>query len=90
MSDELTLSCTGCGCDYLHHIAVDIHKRPKEDSATQSVRAYGPGDVSTENPSSRRDGLVIVLECEQCEALTHLSLEQHKGQTFISIGKIPR
>jgi hypothetical protein len=87
---ELTLSCPSCGGDYLHHVAVDIHRRPEEDAKTESVRAYGHGEASTENPSSRRDGLVIVLECEQCDGLTHLSLEQHKGQTFISMGKIPR
>jgi hypothetical protein len=87
---EMTMNCAHCGCDYVHHICVDIHRRFQEDGQTESARIYGAGEVSTQNPSSRRDGLVIILECEQCDGLTQFSLEQHKGQTFMAIGKIPR
>jgi hypothetical protein len=77
------LACQGCGGEYMHHIAVDIHCRPVEDAETLSHRAYGIGEPTTANPSSRRDGLVITLACEHCETITLLQIYQHKGVTYI-------
>jgi hypothetical protein len=37
-----------------------------------------------ENPSVKRDGIVINFNCEHCdnEAKLRLAIVQHKGQTF--------
>jgi len=38
---------------------------------------------NSNNPSLRRSGLRIALECEICETLSDFCLAQHKGQTHI-------
>jgi hypothetical protein len=68
----------------------------KEDSAS-TVRSLVTGSSVTVgivdsnhagNPSSRRDGIVIDFECEQCgggtdENRIELTIAQHKGSTEI-------
>lgn len=80
---ESILTCAHCDSEYTHHVAVDIHSRQREDAKTVSTRAYGGNKPSTGNPSSRRDGLVILNWCEHCHGLTELRIYQHKGVTFI-------
>jgi hypothetical protein len=35
------------------------------------------------NPSSRRNGVVIRFWCEDCDVISELTLEQHKGNTLL-------
>jgi hypothetical protein len=37
------------------------------------------------NPSRRRDGLAIYLTCEGCDAVSVLTLVQHKGISMLDI-----
>lgn len=84
--DVFTVVCQHCGYNYLHHRAIDVHERPGgEDATTTSRRVYGADGPLTSNPSGRRDGLVILLECEGCGGETFITLEQHKGQTFMDV-----
>jgi hypothetical protein len=50
------------------------------DSTITSARI--PND-STNNPSSRRDGILIHFWCEHCEEKPVMAILQHKGTTFI-------
>lgn len=85
------VSCEHCGGDMLHHVAVDIHSRAAEDMPTVSYRVYNeprqgnPVAPMTKNPSSRRDGVAITMACENCAGFTVLTLEQHKGSTFVDL-----
>ena len=47
---------------------------------------YGVCD-SKENPSPRRQGVTIVMECESCKHHTKLNVYQHEGVTHTSITK---
>lgn len=86
---ESLFLCPHCGSNYTHQEEVRTYFRDKEDSPTgiaavvdsSACRVLGS---QSGNPSGRRDGLVIVITCEQCPALTHLQIYQHKGQTFIN------
>jgi hypothetical protein len=80
------LRCPACNHDYTHHGQVDVFER-SEDQAGLHVRiedgaAKVDGDLSG-NPSARRHGLTVVVECESCGSNSLLGLEQHKGQTFL-------
>ena len=80
--------CPYCGDGYLHHKRVVIYHRYGEDSKdglAVTVTSEGlatNGDIS-ENPSSRRDGLVIHFECENCDNTPILAVSQHKGTTSL-------
>ena len=89
--EEMIILCAVCGSEWTHHRAVDIHERACEDAPTASSRVYGDGAPRSANPSSRRDGLVIRLYCEECDATTtELAISQHKGQTFLERRAIGR
>ena len=84
------LDCPRCGADLLHHAGVTTFDRG-EDVAT-AIRTEVRGrkvsvDASAsnrDNPSSRRDGIVIDFWCEGCgEAPLQLTIAQHKGSTEI-------
>lgn len=81
------LSCPGCGEEYLHHRTIKVFER-SEDSKT-GIHVVIKGEnvaVDTDlagNPSSRRNGLLIEFDCEHCLAKPVLSIEQHKGSTYV-------
>ena len=82
-----TLTCANCGCEYLHHTRVSIYER-QEDAFDGLHIEVGDNQVvmntSQEgNPSPRRSGIKIRLDCEGCNKITWLSLIQHKGQTIM-------
>jgi hypothetical protein len=83
------LCCEHCGFNYLHQIKVDVFERSGEDSnkglhvTTQGVMASINTDMEG-NPSSRRDGIKITFNCENCDGLTYLYIIQHKGCTYIN------
>jgi len=84
------LQCPECEHDHLHQEGVGVFVRNEEDSKdglTADVN-YADTDVvissnaDTDNPSSRRDGIVIRFSCEMCsdEGEYHeLVIRQHKG-----------
>jgi len=62
------------GCDgYFPH---DLFE-PQIDVAVQRVTSMA------DNPSSRRDGVRVVLRCELCDRTSFIEIVQHKGQTLI-------
>jgi hypothetical protein len=82
--------CPNCGQNNLHHFRVTVFDRT-EDSPRTVVTEVEKGRATTHllpsgqtrNPSSRRDGVAIGFWCEQCPAKPELTIEQHKGETFI-------
>lgn len=85
-------TCAGCGSVWTHQLATAVFTR-KEDapvertiipSVTDSTE-WTEGDVSRWDPkcpSTRRDGLCILLKCEESHCLTEIHIYQHKGRTF--------
>lgn len=100
------LNCPDCGDNYLHHRGTTIFERSEDESLTTVIAQNGrtaqvsdfPSD-DTCNPSSRRNGVIIEFECEQChgygwdpvkeeeiksnEPPLRLAVIQHKGNTFM-------
>jgi hypothetical protein len=92
--DVSRLSCPNCGEDYLHHVGVVVFDRA-EDAPRVTRTSIRDGHVGShivagdgENPSGRRDGVVIHFTCEQCKAgdvfPMELRIAQHKGFTYLS------
>ncbi len=87
-SDTPTLVCPGCGGDYLHQGNVEVFQPSHEDAIHGLHTIVGSaitaidGDLAN-NPSRRRDGLIIWFHCEMCDVHPGLSIVQHKGNTFI-------
>lgn len=80
------LTCPACACDYTHHDDVEVFERG-EDAAGLRVRvSAGAATIDTNmtgNPSARRHGLTVSVDCEGCGAVSLLGVEQHKGRTFL-------
>jgi hypothetical protein len=91
-----TLHCPACGDFYLHHARVDVFSRSGEDSPTGMHVVVDDAGVAIDhgtsyedgNPSMRRDGLAIYLTCENCPAVSVLTLVQHKGNTILDIKEV--
>ncbi len=85
--------CLGCGGDYTHFEQVEIFDRAEDAEEGLHVKVAS-GLVSTDrsmkdNPSGRRDGVRIEFYCENCCAISVLTLAQHKGQTIIECSLLP-
>ena len=87
------LLCPACGGRFLHHedFAVEVWQRP-EDALIQGCailpRGAGVSFIPAEdNPSSRRSGVRLKFNCENCSSTSRLEIAQHKGETFVSIEK---
>ncbi len=83
------LECPGCGGSYLHHVKVEVFDRSEDQEDGLHV-VVGHQDVQVNehmngNPSRRRHGLKIYLECENCECNPVLIVSQHKGQTYVDL-----
>lgn len=52
------------------------------DGSATNVKS-APSAVSS-NPSSRRHGLANQFWCEGCQGVTELTVEQHKGHTYLA------
>lgn len=81
------LLCPRCGGPNLHHGPVDVYECREDRPGLHA--SIGGGKVAVDenmsgNPSSRRHGLTIGVECEHCGAESLLGLEQHKGETFLN------
>lgn len=86
------LLCPACGSMNLHHRLVTVYERNEDAAQTRETRIAVGSEITTAtvpsaqsgNPSSRRDGLAVGFYCEQCPALTELTIEQHKGSTYLA------
>ena len=97
------LKCPKCSENYLHHRNTTIFERSEDDKLTTVIaQSEHEAHVSsfpsadTCNPSSRRNGILIEFQCEQChydygdaspeggyEGCFRLAIIQHKGNTFV-------
>ncbi|MFY9718796.1 MAG: hypothetical protein WAK16_04050 [Candidatus Cybelea sp.] len=86
--NELTVLCPACGGNWTHQRRVETFFR-REDAAT-GTHVSADGSHTTidpclhGNPSRRRDGVRIWIECENCEHQFDLTIVQHKGQTLVN------
>lgn len=85
--DHNALRCNNCGELYLHQFQVDIFERSEESDTGIHTRVLSTstaidGNMS-QNPSDRRNGLMIYCSCEMCDNITVFSIYQHKGMTFL-------
>lgn len=87
IDDMHSLTCPKCSSSTLHQKAVKVFFRHGEDVKTGrflKCSTEGVHEISgDDNPSARRDGLLIKFECELCDADPELSIIQHKGSTYI-------
>lgn len=88
--DGDVLCCPRCGEENLHQCRIEAFNRECEDAPSVAVTIDQHNGsrlprlgVTGENPSSRRQGLLIYFECEQCDAKPALAVAQHKGATLI-------
>ena len=89
--EDKALVCPECGGNYLHHESVSVYDRHEDSPTSRRTTVNSDGSVdfdmaasSEENPSGRRDGLVIGFWCEYCnDKKPRLAIVQHKGQTFL-------
>lgn len=86
---ELTLHCPNCDFHYLHHQNVEVFNRTEDaNTGTHIVTSFSGASVDQDvsaNPSSRRDGITVNLNCEGCDADIKLNIIQHKGVTNLSM-----
>jgi hypothetical protein len=86
---EQTLLCPRCHSNYLHHGAVTVYERKREDDVATMVSTVEDGLVGSgavdnpPNPSRRRSGLAIDFDCEECGDGIQLTVAQHKGLTLV-------
>ncbi len=88
LDDENTLLCPACNFHYLHHCEIEIFEREEDEEkglhiTVKNRQANIQCDNLKDNPSSRRDGLIIKFWCEGCNNKSILKLSQHKGQTIL-------
>lgn len=87
--------CQHCGSDYTHHKMVEVFNCA-EDKQHDRISITSCDDFADnkyelsidqqgQNPSLRRSGIRITIECEQCPDLSKLVVYQHKGQTFVEV-----
>lgn len=84
---EKVLHCPCCDSPYLHQKSIECFNRDEDNTNGNHIFINGDTvnidrDISG-NPSSRRQGLRIGFECEECKNYSYMSVYQHKGNTFI-------
>ena len=83
--DSCLLACPKCGREEVHPKVVKVWMRG-EDEATPGMAIVSGGSMvpisNEENPSPRREGVIIAFECE-AGCLFGLRIWQHKGPTLI-------
>jgi len=93
---EEQIYCAHCGGESTHQ-RVLLWFRGGEDQERQEVDIIRLGSghkaikdvTSHHNPSARRDGIMIGIQCESCEEWTALTVVQHKGATLKDVKKFP-
>ena len=93
-ADALKCANPSCRSATLHQFGVEVFHR-LEDAVTglhveiDGFKIASDQSVWDGNPSSRRSGLTISFWCENCDAVTTMSVTQHKGSTFVEMDHIP-
>lgn len=92
LSTDLShLMCPNCGEGYLHQGTVEIYNRTEDYEKVRCTVVDGDGvfsetlpNESSNNPSTRRHGLILHFECEHCIGVDfQLRIAQHKGFTLM-------
>ena len=86
-----SLECPCCHESYLHQSIVEVYNRREDDEQVRctivdsgNVHSQALPNSASNNPSSRRQGLIIHFECEHCgDTDLQLRIAQHKGYTFM-------
>jgi hypothetical protein len=94
---QSALACPGCENENLHHFEVDVFN-PKQEDAAEGIHVLVIGDDIRHskatlvidakmegNPSDRRHGLSVRFWCEQCDAISAMTIVQHKGTTYVGM-----
>jgi len=84
------MMCRNCRSEYVSVIRVDSFRRHAEDSGqglhTMASFKGAPLVVDTNtsaNPSARRDGVIVFLDCENCGCTSKITFANHKGLTLV-------
>jgi len=91
----MLLQCPECEGDYLHHFKVEVFNRTIEDSTEgvhvivttedgEETEVTQNGDIRN-NPSERRNGILVHFWCETCDCKPIFCIEQHKGNTLMAV-----
>jgi hypothetical protein len=87
--DDDQLSCEHCGGQYLHQFKVEVFFRNEDAEEGIHVQIDASQLLADAKmagcPSLRRDGVRILLYCEECIQVTALTISQHKGITLVDI-----
>lgn len=91
-NDGLIVVCPNCHGNCTHQRRVETFFR-QEDAATGTHADIDATQITIDdrlygNPSRRRNGVRIWIECENCDARFPLTVVQHKGQTFVNCGPL--
>jgi hypothetical protein len=84
VGEHSELICPCCGGNNLHHAGVAVFERQHEDGPLQTALIHNMAQPLPENPSARRDGLVIEFWCESSCGRMRLAISQHKGCTYFN------
>lgn len=90
-TDLSNLVCPSCDDAYLHQGMVEVYNRPEDDNLVRctvidgsDVLSHTIPNAKSNNPSTRRTGIVIHFECEHCADIDFkLRIAQHKGFTLM-------
>jgi hypothetical protein len=87
------VKCPVCGMGSMHQHDVKVYYRHREDGPTNRIAVVATTVAfnvveDEENPSLRRDGLAIKMECEGCRSELELAVWQHKGGTYLGWSKV--
>jgi len=89
-SAPANLICPKCQGQYLQHDAITIFERDEEDAPSHALHVEGGrlskiegAQADRANPSLRRNGVSVRFWCESCRAIQELTIEQHKGSTYM-------
>jgi hypothetical protein len=95
IEDNYILMCPKCKSCYLHQTFVDVGFRKEDENGlvtevTENKTITSYKESNNNAFSKRRDRVTIYFYCEECteydnnkENLTKLTIDQHKGNTFI-------
>ena len=94
------LACPRCGGEHLQHTGAVFFNRAEDAETLVQIEVSGNAtstgvvpSASSGNPSSRRHGMFVRFDCEQCSApgdVLQLNIAQHKGATELSWSFSPK
>lgn len=83
------LTCPHCDSFLLHHFCIESFERTEDAESgthvTVSAETVKKDSNMDDNPSERRNGLLIRFECEECGKESVMTIAQHKGTTLVDI-----